>query len=392
MFFKNIPYKAEEKLRLIAQASGGRIPHAQLFIGSEGSSSLALTLAYISYIFCSDKQTDDSCGICANCKVTHKYVHPDVHFSFPVVKKEDKKREDTTSDDFLNIWRPVLCENYFLTMYDWQHAINAQTTKPNINTKECNDIIHKLAFQSFGDGPKVLLMWMPEYLGKEGNKLLKLIEEPTDNTYIILVAQDQNRILSTILSRCQLMKFLPYKDEEIKQFLIDEYGLDDTIALQYARLSEGNIAKAVSMSKNGDTNYSDVLFDWLRVCYKGDGEEMLNTITGFSQWTLDLQIKFLEYGLHFLQTFHNWISSDDNEPNMTAKEVEVATKMKNIIDKHKLELLTEVLNNAIFHLNRNGNVKLNLMADSIVIGDILRNNQQAMSNRRIFVNESLLVQ
>ena len=230
MFFKTIPGKEDEKLRLIHQVKEDRIPHAQLFIGREGSANLTMALSFVSYLYCQNKKDDDSCGECPACKLTHKMIHPDVHFSFPVVKSESKKREDTTSDDFLPQWRNIIQQTPFFSFYDWQQAIQAQTTKPNINTKECNDIIQKLAFQSFSDGPKVLLMWMPEYLGKEGNKLLKLIEEPTDNTYLILVANDQERILNTILSRCQLMKFLPFHESALKSHLMTQMGLSDEVS------------------------------------------------------------------------------------------------------------------------------------------------------------------
>ncbi len=393
MQFSEVPFKTEEKQKLVTQVNEERIPHAQLFIGKEGSANLALALAYISYIYCENKTNGDSCGQCKNCNLTFKYIHPDVHFSFPVVKLEDKKREDTTSDDFLPHWRTALIANPYLTISDWQQSIHAQNTKPNINTKECNDIIHKLSFQSFSDGPKVLLMWLPEYLGKEGNKLLKLIEEPTDNTYIILVANDQEMILSTILSRCQLMRFLPYKENEIKDFLLNEKGIDENQAAQYARLAEGSMSKTIELLKGEDKNLSSILFDWLRICYKGDGEEMMGFVDEIILWSLDSQIQFFEYALHFFQSYGSWILVGDQvATNMTQTEINVATKMKNLIDTEKVESISQTINNLIFYINRNGNKKINLIADTILIGDILRNRHQTSPNYRIFANESLLIQ
>ncbi len=393
MHFSEVPYKTQEKEKLVSQADEERLPHAQLFIGKEGSANLALALAYISYIYCQNKNNGDSCGQCKNCNLTNKYIHPDVHFSFPVIKLEDKKREDTTSDDFLLPWRAALVNNPFLTISDWQQAINAQNAKPNINTKECNDIIHKLSYQSFSDGPKVLLMWLPEYLGKEGNKLLKLIEEPTDNTYIIMVANDQEMILSTILSRCQLMRFLPYKENEIQAFLVNEKGIAESLAIQYARLAEGSLSKALELLKGEDKNLSSLLFDWLRICYKGDGEEMAAFIEDVASWTLDAQIQFFEYSLHFFQSYGKWILLEDTKSsNMTPSEIGVASKMKSLIDIEKVEDISQTINNLIFYINRNGNKKINIMADTILIGDILRNRHQTSSNYRIFANESLLIQ
>jgi DNA polymerase III subunit delta' len=393
MQFSKIPFKKEEKEKLTAQVREERIPHAQLFIGKEGSANLALALAYISYIYCENKSDQESCGTCKNCGLTNKYIHPDVHFSFPVVKIEDKKREDTTSDDFLVTFRKALESNIHMTISDWQQTINAQNSKPNINTKECNDIIHKLAFQSFSDGPKVLLMWLPEYLGKEGNKLLKLIEEPTENTYIILVANDQESILNTILSRCQTMRFLPYKEEELKAYLLQERGLDETLATQNARLAEGSISKAIDLIKGTDKNLSNVLFDWLRICYKGDGEEMVTFVDDVATWSLDSQIQFFEYTLHYFQTYMSWLLSGSKEaPGMTQAELGVASKMKALIDVEKIESITQTINNLIFYINRNANKRINIMADTILIGDILKNREKTSANYRIFANESLLIQ
>ncbi|HRG66951.1 MAG TPA: hypothetical protein PLV12_14130 [Saprospiraceae bacterium] len=391
MFFKTIPGKKEEKNKLIHQVSEDRIPHAQLFIGREGSANLALAMAFVSYIYCQDRVDGDSCGVCAACKLTHKQIHPDVHFSFPVVKSESKKREDTTSDDFLPQWRTIIQQNAFFTFYDWQQAIHAQTTKPNINTKECNDIIQKLSYQSFSDGPKVLLMWMPEFLGKEGNKLLKLIEEPTDNTYLILVANDQDKILNTILSRCQLMKFLPFHEEELKDYLSTQMGLPNEAATRISRAAEGNIAKAVDGAKGADKNQSSMLFDWLRICYKGDSEEMTGFVNEMVGLSLDNQVRFLEYSLHFFETYLGFLLTEGKGSYMTEGEKTVAEKMKSIIDRQKVETISATINQLIFYLNRNGNHKVNWMADTIVVGDILRNLTHTSPNSRIFADEALLI-
>lgn len=390
MFFCAIPGKEEEKQRLRLQVAEDRIPHAQLYLGREGSANLNMALAFVSYLYCENRTATDSCGECPSCRQTHKLIHPDVHFSFPVVKSESKKREDTTSDDFLPQWRNIIHQSVFFTFYDWQQTIHAQTTKPNINTKECNDIIHKLSFQSFSDGPKILLMWMPEYLGKEGNKLLKLIEEPTDNTYLILVANDQDRILNTILSRCQLMKFLPFHESVLSEYLEKEKGLAKESAVQIARAAEGSICKALEGTRGADKNQSALLFDWLRICYKGDSEEMTNFVNEIAAWGLDNEIRFLEYALHFFESYLSYLLSGSAH-HMTENEKAVADRMKNIIDTDKIEKISHVFNQLIFFLNRNGNHKVNWMADTIAIGDILRNIDHSLPNSRIFAHEALLI-
>jgi DNA polymerase-3 subunit delta' len=391
MHFNNIPFKNREKQKLISQINEGKVPHAQLFIGREGSGNLALALAYVSYLFCENKQENDSCGECKNCKLTHKYVHPDFHFSFPVVSIENKKREDTTSEDFLVKWRETIAAHPFLTIHDWQQIMES-TAKPNINTKECNDIITKLSYNSFLDGKKILLIWLPEYLGNEGNKLLKMIEEPFPDTYIILVANDRDKILNTILSRCQEVKILPFLEEEIKSYLVEEKNLDINLAMQYAKLSQGNISKALELVKGEEQNLSSLLFDWLRICYKSDAEEMQAFTDQVASWPLDSIMQFFDYSLHFFEAYHAWYISGNEKPNLTDVEAAVAEKMKKIIDQSKIEDITKCINNLMFYLMRNGNKKINIFAECITIGDILKNKPKTLLNKVIFANESLLVQ
>jgi DNA polymerase III subunit delta' len=392
MKFIDIPYKDQEKEKLRKQVVDGRIPHAQLFLGKEGSGNLAMALAYITYIYCTNRSSDDSCGECPSCRGVSKLAHPDLHFSFPVVSIDGKKREDTTSDDFLPQWREVISSHPFLTTSIWQQKLNVGNTKPNINSKECNDIIHKLAFNTFTDGPKILLMWLPEYLGKEGNKLLKLIEEPTPNTNIILVAEEQDKILNTILSRCQMIKCFPFTEEEITSFLIEKKGVDKGIAAQYGRLSEGNIAKALDLCNGEEKNLSEILFDWLRSCYKDDVHELYTLVDEMATWNLEKITQFLEYSLHFFQTYMNWIFIGNEHPRMSDVEKVVAKKMITIFDPKKVELICERINALIYFINRNGNKKINFLAESLTIGDILKNRQETSINNVIFAKESLLIQ
>jgi DNA polymerase-3 subunit delta' len=180
VFFRDIAGKESVKKNLTKAVDSGRIPHAQLFLGKEGSGALPMALAFASYIQCQNRTDGDSCGVCSHCIKSHKLIHPDIHFSFPVVKFGDKKRADTTSDDFLPKWREIIKTNPDMNTSDWLQHIDADNNLPNINVKECNDIMHKLNMMSFESDNKILIMWRPEYLHNEGNRLLKLIEEPTD--------------------------------------------------------------------------------------------------------------------------------------------------------------------------------------------------------------------
>lgn len=371
MKFEKIPSKKGIKDFLVKQVDESRIPHAQLFLGLEGSGSLAVALAYISYLFCENRQNGDSCGKCKSCNLSHRFIHPDFHLTFPVIKKDGIKREETTSNAFLQEWRKLILDNPYANIFDWTLAMGGDS-KPNINTRECNEIIQKLGMQAFSDGPKVMMIWLPEYLGKEGNRLLKLIEEPTDDTYLILVSEDQNRILPTIISRCQLVKVDMFSDDDISSSLRDRGASDEESIAEIVRLSAGNMSKALRLYSGADQLFSDLLFGWLRTAYKGDASEMSQMVLQMAAMASDQQLQFLEYGLHFLREFVFW-KTTSMTPRMSNKEIETSTKLSSILELPKVEAIAEILESMIFAISRNANPKVLWMADTLSIGDILKN-------------------
>ncbi len=374
MFFRDIAGKESVKKNLTKAVDSGRIPHAQLFLGKEGSGALPMALAFASYIQCQNRTDGDSCGVCSHCIKSHKLIHPDIHFSFPVVKFGDKKRADTTSDDFLPKWREIIKTNPDMNTSDWLQHIDADNNLPNINVKECNDIMHKLNMMSFESDNKILIMWLPEYLHNEGNRLLKLIEEPTDNTFIILVAENQDMILQTILSRCQLVKIPLYVNYEISNFLSEKYGINDEQAIQFANLADGNINAASNIAKNEATDFSEMLISWLRVAYKSDAVEINEWIKGISEMDKDDQKNFFEYGLHFFRQYLYRMLTKTENVQLTVKELDVAVKMEKIISPSKAEIIITLLNDAIENINRNINLRIMLFSDTLTIGQELRKN------------------
>jgi len=372
VFFKDIAGKSEVKSNLKRNVEKNRIPHAQIFLAREGCGGLPMALAFASYLMCENKTDGDSCGECNQCIKSHKFVHPDIHFSFPVVKFGDKKRAETTSDDFLPKWREILTDNPFMSTREWLLHINAENNLPNINVKECNDIMHKLNMMSYESENKILIMWLPEYLGSEGNRLLKLIEEPTDNTYIILVAENQDHILQTILSRCQLVKIPNFEPHEISDYLIRHQQIPSHKAQQIANLADGNLNQALNISKNEATDYSDMLISWLRISYKSDPVEINKWISGIADMGKDEQKNFFEYGLHFFRQFIYKNLTKSNDVNLTQKELDTANKMESIIDLSKAEAIVALLNEAVENINRNINIKIMLFSDTLTIGELIR--------------------
>ena len=277
-----------------------RVPHALMFLTAPGSGGLALALALAQFLLCDKKgDNDEACGECNHCRKAAKFIHPDLHFSFPTVGTK------VVADNFLPQWRKALHENPYLEINDWLQAIDAENKQGNINKEECVNIMRKLTLKSFESPRKIMILWLPEYLGNEGNRLLKLIEEPPGETTFILVAENQERILNTILSRCQLVKINPLSDEEVTQGLVSQKGWPVEKAETIAALAEGNFNDALKMGNQTDSDQAERFRDWMRRCYKGLPTELVEWVNDFASLGRENQKHFLRYTLHFWRAFFN---------------------------------------------------------------------------------------
>lgn len=379
MFFRDIPGHDHIKAQLIASVHEDRIPHAQLILGSNGGGHLPLTLAYVAYILCTDRSETDSCGQCHACIKTHKLIHPDVHFAFPVIGKKDKLRKEVTSSDYLPEWRETLVANPYLTLPHWMATLHSENKQADINVKECVDIIQKLGLKSFESDYKVQIIWMPEFLGKEGNRLLKLIEEPTDDTFILLVAEDQQRILNTILSRTQVTYVHDLSDEEIAAYMQDHLGQAADAAIKKAKIANGNIAAAIELAQHDPMDYSAVLLDWLRLCFKGDPVELKAWIDGFAGWSKEEQKNYFQYGIRFFREYLFSLATGQMSERYTTAEQATVEKMQRIIDSSKAESISNMMSTALDHLARNINPRIMLMADSLTVGEVLKSQEKVVT-------------
>ncbi|RZL18082.1 MAG: hypothetical protein EOO89_05830, partial [Pedobacter sp.] len=216
MRFKDILGQEAVKKQLINTVKESRVSHAQLFLSPDGSGAFPLAIAYAQFINCLDKGDDDSCGECSSCRKYERYIHPDLHFSYPFFASKDVK----TAVDVLDEWRKMLTEDPYFDMDIWRSKLSAENKQATINIAECHDIIKKLSYKAFEADTKVLIMWLPEYLEKEGNALLKIIEEPPAGTLFLLVGTNQDQILSTLLSRTQIVKIPGLSNADIEDHLM----------------------------------------------------------------------------------------------------------------------------------------------------------------------------
>ncbi|WP_374948513.1 ATP-binding protein [Mucilaginibacter sp.] len=367
MRFQDIIGQEATKQRLVTSVKENRVSHAQLFLGPEGSGSLALAVAYAQYLSCEDKQPEDSCGVCSSCRKYQKLMHPDLHFSYPFFAKH----KDDTALTFIEQWRDAFINNPYLSLDIWRGYLEAENKQANINIAECHQIIKKLSFKPFESAYKILILWLPEYLDKEGNALLKVIEEPQPNTLFLLVAQNQDQILNTILSRTQLIKVPCLNYEDIKTHLINNHNQTETAASEIAYLSNGNMTEALAMLQHDTKSYHALFVQWLRLCFSNKGLEVLKFVDSTAKMGRENQKNFLRYGTSFLRECCLLRSGAERIVKLPEQEMETARKMSAVMDIAQAQTIINELEKAHYHIERNANPKILFLDVSLQIIKVL---------------------
>lgn len=393
MQFADIIGQKEVKAQLQDLYNQNRLSHALLFLGKEGSGALPLALAFTQYIVCEkvngkNKNTSagpslfgdepettamiptDACGECAACKKAGQYVHPDIHFSYPTVTK--KAGEKPIATDFITEWREFVKLNSYGNLFDWIEMIKEkENSQGKITARECDEIIRKLSLKSFESEYKVLILWMPEELDKEGNKLLKIIEEPPANTLFILVAENEEMILPTILSRCQLIKIPALEISEIETALIERNKTEATIARQVASVSEGNYREALQLVQHAEEDWQTLLRDWLNAILKNGPVAQTKWVEEISRLGREKQKQFLRYFNHLLeQAIH--LKATGQATGAYGNELDFAERLNKIAGIEQQQAIIEELDRASYHIERNANGKMLFHALTIKLYHIIQ--------------------
>lgn len=366
MLFNDIVGQPQVKQLLLRSLNADRLPHAQLFLGPPGCGKLALALAYAQRVLCQNPGDTDACGICPACSKASKMIHPDLHYSYPTIGAKN------TANDFLEQWRQTVLENPYQDITQWLQAIGAENKQGNINKDECLNIIRKLSLKSFEGTHKILILWLPEYLGKEGNRLLKLIEEPPENTLFLLIAENQELILNTILSRCQVVKVRALQEEEIIEGLARAGVADREKALSIARLADGNFNEALHLQEHAENDNATLFLKWLRICWKGDGVAMVKWVEKFAGIGREKQKHFLQYALHFLREYTILRMTGKEDIRLLATELETAKRMTKVLHLEQIDQMTQLFNDCSYYIERNANPKILFLDTSIRIHKILK--------------------
>jgi DNA polymerase III subunit delta' len=401
MSFTQVIGQTELKRHLLDMVEHNRLSHALLFLGPEGSGALSLALAFAQYIVCEktsnpvagetgalktlfgeeapapvpDHWAEDACGICAACIKARQLIHPDIHFSYPVIPK--KTGDKPVSTNFVSEWREFISRQPYGNAYDWLQFIGAENKQGNITAQECNDIIHKLNLKSFESEYKILLMWMPEYLGNEGNKLLKLIEEPPANTLFIFVAENESLILPTILSRTQLIKIPALETRDIENALLERAGVSGEQARQTASISEGNYHEALQILQHADEDWQSLLREWLNAILKTGPSAQVRWIEEVSKLGREKQKQFLRYFNHLLEQAIRLKVMDPAQLRIPESEKDFAIRLNKIADISQQQAIIGELDKAGYYIERNANAKMLFHALTIKLYHIIAHKKLA---------------
>jgi DNA polymerase-3 subunit delta' len=379
MLFSEVLGQKHIKNHLTTSVDAGRIAHAQLFVGPEGSGALPMALAYAQYILCSNINGENTGGN-ASCNLKFKNIsHPDLHFAFPVTTS-DKVKSKPVSSFYLEEWRQLLNQQPYGNLFDWYKLLDVDNKQGQIGVEEALKIVKSLALKSYEGGHKIMLIWMAEKMNiAAANKLLKLIEEPPEKTVFILIAEDEEQIINTIRSRCQVLHFPPLAEDAITEALVKNYHIETSVATKIAHQANGNYNKACDLiyQDSEDIQFEKWFILWVRSAFKAKGNK--SAIHDLISWSEEIaktgretQKKFLSFCLNYFRQalLLNYKATELVYLEPKSESFKLENFAPFVHDSNILEISDEI-QDAIYHIERNGNSKIILTDLSIKLTRLL---------------------
>jgi DNA polymerase III subunit delta' len=389
--FKDIIGQNEVKRRLIQTVRENRVSHAQLFHGPEGSRKLAMAIAYAQFINCRNRTIDpempgggDSCGTCPSCLKYSKLIHPDLHFIYPVAttKQVDK---DPVSSDFLKTWRQILIEsNFRLSLNDWYKVAGFEKKQGIINADDCSEILRTLSYKSYESEFKVMIIWMADRLyHSAAPKILKILEEPPDKSLFILITENPEKIINTILSRTQSVKFPRLTDEDLRIELITRYLYPLEEAERVIPLADGNLTRAVKIlvKDEDEVFFHEKFVLWMRLCYVNDLSKTMEFIGELAKLGREKQKGFLAYAERIIR---NALLINYKNPHLTSlnkEEKDFMIKFGKFINHTNILTFSSELEKAQFHIERNANPSILFMDMSMTFTVLLLSAEKELAKK-----------
>lgn len=373
MLFSEIIGQGHIKSHLTKSASQGRIPHAQLFIGPEGSGTLPMAIAYAQYILCANEVGENSgSNVACNLKFEN-FSHPDLHFVFPVASNSEVKSHPVSAN-FLKSWREFITETPYGSLFDWYKKIDIQNKQGQIGVDEATEIVKSLSLKAYEGGYKVMIIWMADKMNTAtANKLLKLLEEPPQKTVFLLIAESEDDLIQTILSRCQVLHFGPLSENAIGDRLVSQLNIPQNTATKIAHQAQGSYNKALHLlhKSDGEMPFEEWFVQWVRAAFRAKGNaSAIQDLIAWSESIAGIGREAQKQFLHFcIDMFRQALLLNYNAKELVFMEPTVEKfKLENFapfVNGNNINDIFKELSDALYHIERNGNAKIILTDLSI---------------------------
>ncbi len=371
MLFSRIAGQQVAKQGLLRMMQRNQLPHALLLTGHEGTGGLPMSLALAQYIFCTNKTGNDSCGVCASCGKIQKLEHADLHLSFPAISP--KPGTKALSRHYIQEFREFVSQTPYGTTFEWLQHINAENKQGNIPAEECRSIIENLNLKSYEGGSKIQIIWRPEYLGKEGNILLKLIEEPPADTYLILVAENTEAILPTILSRTQIIRLAPLSATDIATALTERDLADERKAMQTGHLAGGSFTEALRILRDTENDLFPDVRNWFNGIFTNNGLMIAGFVEERAKEGREQQKNFLRYVIQLLEQTLRCTWLPQVPLPLPPEEAQFVQRLAaRGLPGDTIRQMVKAITDTIYHIERNAHAKTQLHALSIRLVHIIQ--------------------
>lgn len=365
MDFSEVIGQKHLKSHLLKTIENGRIPHSQLFIGKTGSGILPIALSYAKEVLCHSFEEGSPEYVACARKVA-KLAHPDLHFVMPVNTNE-KIKKNPISSHFSTEWREFVLNNAYASLYDWFQFLGIENKQGNISKFEAEDISKKLILKAYEGGYKVMIIWMADKMNMEcANKILKLVEEPPKKTMLLLLTDNEEKVLGTIQSRCQKLHFPLLSEEDIASHLVKFHNITDYVAKTISHQANGDFNKALHLISNNqdDIEFEKWFVSWVRTAFRARGNKTaINDLLGWSETLAkegrETQKKFLSFCLNLFR--QALLKNYNAEPLIyfESKDFKFSLeKFAPFVHQNNIFGIMKALEDAEYHIERNGNAKI----------------------------------
>jgi DNA polymerase-3 subunit delta' len=371
MKFADIPGLPDIKKTLTAAAWTNHSAHAQLFAGAAGALNLPLALAYATYLHCENRTESDSCGVCSACSKNAKYIHPDTHFVFPLSNVSGEKDDDKLKAEITKSWRSFLLSQPYGNLDDWCNYYGGEDKLAIISRDESREIVKNLSLKPFESRNKVMLIWQPETMHPAAaNGILKILEEPSPNTFFLLVTNAADQLLPTILSRTQIITVPLLADDELQDFLVTRQSVPAAAASKIVQLADGNINLALKLIDREQDDNTGFFTEWMRACFANKFGALVTMAESYHALDRLSQRNMIAYGMQMMREtlLH---SAGAGQINRTrGEELEFVQKFSKVLDVERIERSVNLMNDAGYHLERNGSAKMIFLDLSLNIAKV----------------------